>query len=63
MKFETQAIHAGFNDDPTTNAVAVPIYQTMSLEIYYSQRLTSYICIVLSVHFRGVTANMRLCMA
>ena len=38
MKFETQAIHAGFNDDPTTNAVAVPIYQTTS----YSFRDTQH---------------------
>jgi O-acetylhomoserine (thiol)-lyase len=30
MKFETQAIHAGFKPDPTTRAVAVPIYQTTS---------------------------------
>ena len=30
MKFETQAIHAGFQPDPTTRAVAVPIYQTTS---------------------------------
>jgi O-acetylhomoserine (thiol)-lyase len=30
MKFETQAIHAGFQPDPTTKAVAVPIYQTTS---------------------------------
>jgi O-acetylhomoserine (thiol)-lyase len=30
MKFETQAIHAGFRPDPTTRAVAVPIYQTTS---------------------------------
>ena len=30
MKLETQAIHAGFTDDPTTRAVAVPIYQTTS---------------------------------
>ena len=38
MKFETQAIHAGFKDDPTTNAVAVPIYQTTS----YSFRDTQH---------------------
>ena len=38
MKFETQAIHAGFNDDPATNAVAVPIYQTTS----YSFRDTQH---------------------
>jgi O-acetylhomoserine (thiol)-lyase len=38
MKLETQAIHAGFNDDPTTNAVAVPIYQTTS----YSFRDTEH---------------------
>ncbi|WP_283148237.1 O-acetylhomoserine aminocarboxypropyltransferase/cysteine synthase family protein [Silvimonas soli] len=30
MKFDTQAIHAGFDGDPTTRAVAVPIYQTTS---------------------------------
>ena len=38
MKLETQAIHAGYNDDPTTNAVAVPIYQTTS----YSFRDTEH---------------------
>ncbi len=38
MKFETQALHAGFNDDPATNAVAVPIYQTTS----YSFRDTQH---------------------
>jgi len=30
MKLETLAIHSGFKQDPTTNAVAVPIYQTTS---------------------------------
>ncbi len=30
MKLETQAIHAGYAPDPTTKAVAVPIYQTTS---------------------------------
>ncbi len=38
MQIETQAIHAGFNDDPTTRAVAVPIYQTTS----YSFRDTQH---------------------
>jgi len=28
MKIETIAVHAGYEPDPTTNAVAVPIYQT-----------------------------------
>src|SRR5438477_12969889 len=28
MKRETIAIHGGYEDDPTTKAVAVPIYQT-----------------------------------
>ncbi len=32
MKPETLAIHAGFRKDPTTNSVAVPIYQTSSYE-------------------------------
>ena len=30
MKFETLAVHAGYDPDPTTRAVAVPIYQTTS---------------------------------
>ncbi len=30
MKFETLAIHAGYQPDPTTKAVAVPVYQTTS---------------------------------
>src|SRR5574337_1259034 len=29
-RFETLAIHAGYSPDPTTKAVAVPIYQTTS---------------------------------
>jgi len=30
MKLETLAVHAGYQPDPTTHAVAVPIYQTTS---------------------------------
>jgi len=30
MKFETLAVHAGYSPDPTTKAVAVPIYQTVA---------------------------------
>ena len=30
MKLETLALHAGYDPDPTTHAVAVPIYQTTS---------------------------------
>ncbi|OHC62060.1 MAG: O-acetylhomoserine aminocarboxypropyltransferase [Rhodocyclales bacterium GWA2_65_20] len=30
MKIETLALHAGYSPDPTTKAVAVPIYQTTS---------------------------------
>src|SRR5579859_6312227 len=32
MKIETIAIHAGYEGDPTTKAVAVPIYQTVAFE-------------------------------
>jgi len=28
MEIETKAVHSGYSPDPTTNAVAVPIYQT-----------------------------------
>ena len=30
MKLETLAVHAGYSPEPTTKAVAVPIYQTTS---------------------------------
>ncbi len=30
MKIETIAVHGGYEPDPTTKAVAVPIYQTTS---------------------------------
>jgi O-acetylhomoserine (thiol)-lyase len=30
MKFETLAVHAGYSPEPTTHAVAVPIYQTVA---------------------------------
>jgi len=30
MKIETLAVHAGYTPDPTTKAVAVPVYQTVA---------------------------------
>ena len=32
MKSDTVAIHGGYETDPTTKAVAVPIYQTVAYE-------------------------------
>src|SRR6195952_5216162 len=32
MRAETLALHAGFDADPTTKAVAVPIYQTAAYQ-------------------------------
>ena len=37
MKPETVAIHAGYETDPTTKSVAVPIYQTVSYEFDNAQ--------------------------
>ena len=37
MKDETLAIHAGYTTDPTTKAVAVPIYQTVAYEFDNAQ--------------------------
>ncbi|MCY4145080.1 MAG: O-acetylhomoserine aminocarboxypropyltransferase/cysteine synthase [Chloroflexi bacterium] len=37
MKQETLAIHAGYQSEPTTNAVAVPIYQTVAYEFDNAQ--------------------------
>ena len=44
MKFETLQIHAGRTSDPTTGAVATPIYQTNAFEfrnIEHGQKLFS----------------------
>ena len=30
MRLETIAVHGGYTPDPTTKAVAVPIYQTVA---------------------------------
>ncbi len=32
MRDETLAVHAGYQTDPTTRSVAVPIYQTVAYE-------------------------------
>jgi len=37
MKVETIAIHAGYETDPTTKSVAVPIYQTVAYEFDNAQ--------------------------
>ena len=36
-KIETLAVHAGYSPDPTTKAVAVPIYQTTSFSFDNTQ--------------------------
>ncbi len=37
MKFETQAVHGGFDSDPTTGATTYPIYQSASFEYESAQ--------------------------
>ncbi len=37
MKLETLAVHGGYSPDPTTKAVAVPIYQTTSYAFDHTQ--------------------------
>lgn len=37
MKLETLAMHAGYSPEPTTKAVAVPIYQTTSDAFHSTQ--------------------------
>ena len=37
MKDETLAIHHGYSTDPTTHAVATPIYQTVAYEFDNAQ--------------------------
>ena len=37
MKFETKAVHVGYSPDPTTKAMAVPIYQTVAYALDNAQ--------------------------
>ena len=37
MEIETKAVHSGYKPDPTTNAVAVPIYQTTAFAFVDTQ--------------------------
>ena len=37
MKDATLALHHGVQNDPTTKAVAVPIYQTVAYEFEHAQ--------------------------
>jgi len=37
MEIETKAVHSGYKPDPTTNAVAVPIYQTTAFSFNDTQ--------------------------
>src|SRR5512142_1137057 len=38
---ETLVLHAGYRSDPTTNAVAVPIYQTTSYQFRDTQHASN----------------------
>ena len=38
MRIETLAVHAGYTPEPTTKAVAVPIYQTVAYSFDNAQR-------------------------
>ena len=44
MRIETLAVHAGYTPDPTTKAVAVPIYQTVALRL--TTPSTGPICLI-----------------
>ena len=49
MKLETLAVHAGYKPEPTTHAVAVPVYQTVKYSFDSAQ------------HRAYLTLNLRLC--
>lgn len=41
MRIETLAVHAGYSPDPTTKAVAVPIYQTVAYAFDSAQHVAN----------------------
>ena len=56
MKLETLAVHGGYTPDPTTKAVAVPIYQTTSYAFDDTQHGADLSC-------RRVDVNSAACRA
>ena len=38
---ETLVLHSGYRSDPTTTAVAVPIYQTTSFQFHNTQHASN----------------------
>ena len=42
MKIETLAVHAGQSPDPTTKAVAAPIYQTVAYAVESHPKLSHF---------------------
>ncbi|MBU6448384.1 MAG: O-acetylhomoserine aminocarboxypropyltransferase/cysteine synthase [Rhodospirillales bacterium] len=54
---ETAAIHAGFEVDPVTRAVAVPIYQTVSYEFESAEHAASLFNLEVEGHRYGRISN------
>jgi len=56
MKKETLSIHAGYETDPTTKSVAVPIYQTVAYEFDDAQHISRKPEITLLLHHNYMVA-------
>src|SRR5579871_3917552 len=54
---ETAAIHAGYEMDPTTKAVAVPIYQTVSYELDSARHAAALFNLEVEGHRYGRISN------
>lgn len=57
MKPETAAIHAGYNTDPVTRALAVPIYQTVSYEFESGAHAAALFNLEIEGHRYGRISN------
>src|ERR1700679_1557097 len=57
MRDQTPSIHAGYDTDPTTHAVAVPIYQTVAYEFDSADHAASLFNLETAGHIYGRLSN------
>src|SRR5436305_8100931 len=57
MRPETIVIHAGYEDDPTTRAVAVPIYQTATYAFDSAEHAAALFNLEVEGHRYGRISN------
>ena len=62
MRIETLAVHAGYTPDPTTKAVAVPIYQTVAYAFDNTQHGADLFDLKVAGNIKDIKKNPKNCL-